>query len=1395
LSFDVKKQSKKALRGGVLVEISRLNLIKGNKNIPSDTPLNDVMTSFDLVFDKIVEQTLKASRSDQDKLQIVIRTEHEKADVNDTGMKHPIRSEMIDVATWRKNEDEKSRVLTKLFSKIEPYDDITLGDNIIIETILIKAKISDDDDPDNDISASGRCCKLPEKSVYGNSVYRVENKEDHMCLARAAVVSFAHHKYLIATTPEEAKTLLAESVKIRRASGLSSHQANQAFAVLLAVDIDPQEPTKNSDIEKIAMSLCVKIKVIPSDNLNAMTVYGDSNFEHSIYLLREKIFACEDKNSPDYHTKFSYHYDAIIDMAMFRQTSFYCTFCDVAVKHRSSHKCKDIVDAELWCYSCFERNCFKSNEEKILCAHCLKFCRNSDCLKKHKDLNICGHVWCPGCRSKILKKKIIGDQFESSEAALSRHECKVVCRNCHREKGSIHKCYMTREGLKERCEKILFIDFETDQSSGVHVPIYCFMQWIEFSYDKATGIERVVRDGEKEFGISYSTFSDVGDFLFSGEFKDFTIIGHNMKGFDGCFLLRYLIEKNIETKIIANGLKLTSVSVPQQNIRIIDSLNFLQMSLAALPKALGIEEKVKNKGYFPHFFTTPENLTYKGRLPEPEDYGIYDMKNNSEFTKWYLKTQKAALLAGVPAFDFERDLKIYCKQDVVILMAACLKFREIVLNITSGIVPQEDVLGDDETFLKKHKFILENKLFNPNTFDEGECDNVKGDEFDFGTGCDPFSYLTLPGVCFAVFKSKFLKRRSIAQINPSGYENFRYSLKSCEYLQYLNIRNGNEDITHSLNSGDGKEVKLLGRYRVDGYDAKTKTVYEFHGCFWHGCERCVKNRDEIQPVQKLTYDYIYQRTKAREEKLRNAGFNVQVMWECEWENLKKSDDSVKAIVSKIHIKTKLNPRDAFRGGRVETGLIYYNINSSKGGKGLRHVDIRSLYPAVNCFEYYPVGHPEIILNNFDKSIDKYFGLIQCSVLAPQNIKHGVLPVHINGKLLFPLCRTCAETAQVEYCKHSESERMFYGVWVSEELKLAISEGYKISQIFCVHHFERKTKDLFSPYIQTFYKIKLAASGRPENETPEQLLEFIEKTKEKEGICMCPEEFKFNAGLRSVGKLCCNCMWGRFGMRDSFSNVTLCHDLESLNKILCDDSFEINTVRQISENCVAVLHSTKSLDLLNYSNNTNVYVAVFTTAYARIRLFKAHKASGDRFVYEDTDSLFEKIDENQPEHLNIGEFMGEWASELKPGEVIIEFVSGGPKIYGYRTSFGKVVIKVKGFHLNFRNSKAFSFENLKKVILSFCEKNMDPQLGRVRLPEQSLKNIRKNIYEDFHGKTPFVSSAVATDDAISVFDVSRIHRDNTWQLFARSEQKMYTVNFDKRIIQSDLTCVPHGYIPN
>ena len=72
-----------------------------------------------------------------------------------------------------------------------------------------------------------------------------------------------------------------------------------------------------------------------------------------------------------------------------------------------------------------------------------------------------------------------------------------------------------------------------------------------------------------------------------------------MKGYDGYFLLEYLIDQSMRAdKIIYNGSKIMYMTVERGlHIRVIDSLNFLPMKSSALPKAFGINEL--KKGFFP----------------------------------------------------------------------------------------------------------------------------------------------------------------------------------------------------------------------------------------------------------------------------------------------------------------------------------------------------------------------------------------------------------------------------------------------------------------------------------------------------------------------------------------------------------------------------------------------------------------------------------------------------------------------------------------------------------------------------------------------------------------------------------------------------------------------------
>ena len=98
-------------------------------------------------------------------------------------------------------------------------------------------------------------------------------------------------------------------------------------------------------------------------------------------------------------------------------------------------------------------------------------------------------------------------------------------------------------------------------------------------------------------------------------------------------------------------------------------------------------------------------------------------------------------------------------------------------------------------------------------------------------------------------------------------------------------------------------------------------------------------------------------------------------------------------------------------------------------------------------------------------------------------------------------------------------------------------------------------------------------------------------------------------------------------------------------------------------------------------NTNVVIAAFTTAYARLQLYDELDMLGERVLYCDTDSVIYRSQPGQPEP-RLGNNIGDLTDELG-GEHITVFASGSPKNYGYKTSGGKTEVNVRGITLDVR----------------------------------------------------------------------------------------------------------------
>lgn len=78
----------------------------------------------------------------------------------------------------------------------------------------------------------------------------------------------------------------------------------------------------------------------------------------------------------------------------------------------------------------------------------------------------------------------------------------------------------------------------------------------------------------------------------------------------------------------------------------------------------------------------------------------------------------------------------------------------------------------------------------------------------------------------------------------------------------------------------------IGKYTVDGYCDKTKTVYEFNGDYWHGNPN-VYDPNDVNIVNNTKFGDLYRKTIEREKYIVNLGYNVISIWESDF-NLSKT---------------------------------------------------------------------------------------------------------------------------------------------------------------------------------------------------------------------------------------------------------------------------------------------------------------------------------------------------------------------------------------------------------------------------------------------------------------------------------------------------------------------------
>ena len=506
-----------------------------------------------------------------------------------------------------------------------------------------------------------------------------------------------------------------------------------------------------------------------------------------------------------------------------------------------------------------------------------------------------------------------------------------------------------------------------------------------------------------------------------------------------------------------------------------------------------------------------------------------------------------------------------------------------------------------------------------------------------------------------------MAEKSIAILPVQGYNQRKSSRKAVVWLEWI-MSQENIVIRHDRNNEFGE--KCIYGIAVDGYCEETNTIYEFDGCYWHGCSECfeplARNVVANKPMKLLKEE-----TNRKHEKLLSIGYNIVTIKECEFDKMIKQNEELEKFERDCAIVEKLKVRDCLFGGRTNAVKLYHEC---KGTEKIKYVDYTSLYPFVMRTFDFPIGHPKIMYNVDIEGIDKHFGICQITILPPKSLFHPVLPYRTNGKLYFTLCRSCANANQ-KRCKHSEEQRAITGTYTTEETKLAISKGYKLMKIHELYSYQQKSPDLFRGYIDTFYEMKAKAS------------------KEK------------NEGLRTLTKLCLNSLWGRFAMNENKSQSEFVDKVERCTELIDKDErneIEIGQIIVISDNILEIVYKAEP-NFVAQTDKTNVILASFVTSYARMHLYTALDLLQEKVLYMDTDSVI-YVSPDGSDILKLGNQLGDFTDEIGSGDYITHFASLGPKSYTYLTKSGKNnVVKVKGMRKNADFHEKVTFDSIKESL--------------------------------------------------------------------------------------------------
>ena len=780
-------------------------------------------------------------------------------------------------------------------------------------------------------------------------------------------------------------------------------------------------------------------------------------------------------------------------------------------------------------------------------------------------------------------------------------------------------------------------------------------------------VRRVYPDASGDVDRHYfETMDDFMHYVLSFTATNRIYLAHNGGRYDVQFVMQYLEKHLIPHSFITAPTSIhayLSVTLPfgaKIAATFLDFRNFMPGSLKNIGLSFGLEV---SKGDFPHRFNNGFNTLFEGSIPpidDIEDYWCMSSKRSeeevAEFHTFYAEQCEIYCHCGLGAvctcdlkkWNFREELLKYCWLDVDVLAEACAKYRNNALDF-----------GDKEEAVGENEWV--------------------------SNGIDPFQYLTIPQIAVNLLLNGMPEDANLT-ITPPKQRKERFPLAVPWMERYMREHPGSE-IKHIGNSNKEFYCFASKRY-LDGIDTKNHRYFVCLDCRFHGCRRCYFDEFEIghdHPCRPATYSRVHRDTEEFVATLlRTYGpSNVEIVWSHELDNFTPYEMELGHIMKE---------RDMFYGGRTEVFAPYIDSNFYPDDE-IQYHDVCSLYPYVCAFKTLPTGNPDHICG---KNIDlarimdlchpePYFGYVRAKVTPHNRCLIGLLPYR------------CPETKRLEF-----PLRPMVGSWGTEELRIAIENGYTINEVYEVYHWppHERSDTLLRGYVSFFLRMKQEAEGwkkmgaSSENPTEEEKLAIQEKVFEQSGRIgrIRIDKVDKNPVKRQMAKLFLNSLWGKFCQKPNKDNFVVIHGYQQFASLWFDSAIDKSkfSFRHISNNTWKVKFST--LDAFTKSNpKYNIFLASKVTEEARCILHRQMLRIGsERILYCDTDSIMFLYPKAAPRLEGVG--LGNWINEY-PNDTIDRLFALAPKFYFLEFKNGESLLKSKGIQMTLANSKRIYADKL------------------------------------------------------------------------------------------------------